>query len=606
VASTRGNLTISEAFRTFRTASRFLLAAAMLYYAARAFLRIEPSPSSPELLARTLGSLQPHELLANMLGHSYRLAVFIGINELIAAVLLLRAKTALLGALISVLVLSNVIAMGFFFAVPGWYFSVILLALAAVVILPEGMRLSRLHLTRGPVEPSSFAPLAASSAGEPSVSSVIGASSLSRWAKRFGFYTLFAYSILYTLFSEPIGWVVNSWRMAQSIFAEFVVFRLAPAVSWLPIPPIERYTGNFWHVIAWGCLVLAPIIGLIWSFINWRRTDFTTLYRWLRTIVRFVVASMMFDYAFIKFSGAQVWPPTIAQMTRTVAEFQPSALLFFGTVSYSYGYMVFTGLGELTGGLLLLSRRTATLGALILFPLLLNVTLFNIFYDIGVEDRSAPLLLFTVIIFAQDIRRLVDAYILNRAIPPAQDDPPVLSGGMRWALKLLILSTFVMRFYAHVTGNALMAPDQSEPMMGSYAVDSFAINGVARQPIPTDTVRWMRMDVEPYGRLTIARMDGSERVFRAAVDSTESQIMIFGGMPAVRGAARWRAPMSYDPNPSGYLLVSHPGPTLLHLDGIVENDTVSVRLHELRDRDFPLMKHATFLSGQRRTFRDLF
>jgi hypothetical protein len=293
-------------------------------------------------------------------------------------------------------------------------------------------------------------------------------------------------------------------------------------------------------------------------------------------------------------------------MTRTVGEFQPSALLFFGTVSYSYGYMVFTGLGELTGGLLLLSRRTATLGALILFPLLLNVTLFNIFYDIGVEDRSAPLLLFVVIILAQDIRRLVNAYILNRPSTAAPPDPPILSGGMRWALKLVILGTFVMRFYAHVTGHALMAPDQSGPLMGSYAVDSFSVNGRVIAATPNDTTRWSRIDIEPYGKLTIGRMDGSERVFRAAVDSTESQIVLFGGMPAVRGADRWRAPMSYDSNPSGIVLVTHLGPTLIQLNGIVEDDTVAVRLHELRDRDFPLMKQATFLSGQRRTFRDLF
>ena len=36
-----------------------------------------------------------------------------------------------------------------------------------------------------------------------------------------------------------------------------------------------------------------------------------------------------------------------------------------------------------------------------------DVTLFNIFYDIGVEDRSAPLLLFAVIIFAKDVRRVI-------------------------------------------------------------------------------------------------------------------------------------------------------------------------------------------------------
>ena len=137
-------------------------------------------------------------------------------------------------------------------------------------------------------------------------------------------------------------------------------------------------------------------------------------------------------------------------------------------------------------------------------------------------------------------------------------------------------------------GTAPMSPAPPIALQGSYVVDSFVINGQARPPIPTDTVRWLRIDIEPYGKMTVARMDGSERAFRIAVDTVASRIIVGVGMPAVRGAARDRAPMSNSPFATGALAVTRPASNVLQLDGRVEDNVLSVRLHQLHEWEFPL------------------
>ncbi|WP_245804700.1 hypothetical protein [Halobacillus hunanensis] len=61
---------------------------------------------------------------------------------------------------------------------------------------------------------------------------------------------------------------------------------------------------------------------------------------------------------------------------------------FFG---YSRMYEIFIGLGEVIAAILIMIPRTATLGAIIYFPIIVNVMMVNYFFDIGVQDLSTVL-----------------------------------------------------------------------------------------------------------------------------------------------------------------------------------------------------------------------
>ncbi|HZX59350.1 MAG TPA: DoxX family membrane protein, partial [Mucilaginibacter sp.] len=59
------------------------------------------------------------------------------------------------------------------------------------------------------------------------------------------------------------------------------------------------------------------------------------------------------------------------------------AWAFFG---YSKFYSYTIGIAEIAGGLLLMFRRTALLGAIFLFPVLLNITLIDYSFDVSAKD----------------------------------------------------------------------------------------------------------------------------------------------------------------------------------------------------------------------------
>src|ERR1044071_6897724 len=105
--------------------------------------------------------------------------------------------------------------------------------------------------------------------------------------------------------------------------------------------------------------------------------------------------------------------------------------LMWAFMGYSLPYTVFAGLAEVTGGVLLLWRRTATLGALVVAIVMTNVVLMNLCYDVPVKLFSTLLLVFAIAIGLPDARRLLGA-VLGRAaaeLPPRARMTPGLERG---------------------------------------------------------------------------------------------------------------------------------------------------------------------------------
>jgi hypothetical protein len=80
------------------------------------------------------------------------------------------------------------------------------------------------------------------------------------------------------------------------------------------------------------------------------------------------------------------------------------AWTFFG---YSRVYEIFIGIGEVLAGLLIMIPRTFTLGAVIYFPIALNIMMVNYCYQIGVQDLSTVLVLMNVYLLWLDRKKLL-------------------------------------------------------------------------------------------------------------------------------------------------------------------------------------------------------
>ncbi len=93
------------------------------------------------------------------MGASEPYTMFVGAAEMIAGILLFPRKTSTLGALMTVGVMSNVVALNFSYDVPVKLYSSHLLAQAVFLVLPEIRRLMNFFILNRPVEFVSEQPL---------------------------------------------------------------------------------------------------------------------------------------------------------------------------------------------------------------------------------------------------------------------------------------------------------------------------------------------------------------------------------------------------------------------------------------------------------------
>lgn len=159
---------------------------------------------------------------------------------------------------------------------------------------------------------------------------------------------------------------------------------------------------------------IAIVATIVWSIVDRRRARYDRLAALFHVFIRFHVAVQMITYGLAKAIPSQFPPPGSARLLETFGEASPMGILW-AFMGASTAYTVFAGLGELAGGILVVFRRTATLGALVSAGVMTNVVMLNFCYDVPVKLFSSHLLLMTLIVAAPDARRLVDVLVFHRA-----------------------------------------------------------------------------------------------------------------------------------------------------------------------------------------------
>ncbi|MBG8553737.1 hypothetical protein [Hymenobacter guriensis] len=128
------------------------------------------------------------------------------------------------------------------------------------------------------------------------------------------------------------------------------------------------------------------------------------------------LSMQLFMYGSSKVFATQ-FPRLWANLDTPPAELTPMrvAWQFFG---YSRTYQQFLGWGEILPAVLLLFRRTRTLGAFVATVVMLNVFVINLFFDVCVKIGSGTYLALALLLLAQDADRLWQFFILHRPAAP--------------------------------------------------------------------------------------------------------------------------------------------------------------------------------------------
>lgn len=132
---------------------RFSLAAAMVTYGGFKIIPSQfPAPTLDRLL-QPFGDASPMGLLWTFMGASKPYEIFSGAAEMLAGLLLIARRTAMLGALVAIAVLANIVMLNFCYDVPVKLYSSHLLLMAIFLALPDLRRLADFFVFNRPVQP---------------------------------------------------------------------------------------------------------------------------------------------------------------------------------------------------------------------------------------------------------------------------------------------------------------------------------------------------------------------------------------------------------------------------------------------------------------------
>ena len=395
---------------------------------------------------------------------------------------------------------------------------------------------------------------------------------------RFAFCYLVLYSFPFPLYYIPyvgmgLGWyfkLMNDLVMwvGKQVFG--VVITVQPNGS-------GDTTYNYVQVFCY--LVIAAAAALVWSLLDRRRRNYARLYEWLRVYTRFVLAVAMIGYGAFKVIPSQFPAPTFDRLMQPYGDSSPMGLLwtFMGA---SVAYNVFTGLGELVGGLLLVFRRTTLLGALVCIGVMTNVVMLNFSYDVPVKLYSMHLLLMAVFLAAHDLRRLANVLVLNRPAEPAEERPLFRRRWLHVGSKVL-----GVLFIGYLTFTSLQisykqaqeyspAEAAKSPLYGLWEIEELVVDGQVSPPRVTDANRWRRVMITGGGRMSFQLMSGSRERYNLEIDEKKRTLAF-----SKRDDPSWKSTLTY----------TRPQPQLLVMQGKFGDRQVRARLRQGKIPEFLLM-----------------
>src|SRR5262249_38975967 len=138
------------------------------------------------------------------------------------------------------------------------------------------------------------------------------------------------------------------------------------------------------YALAVLLLIVAALIAAIWSVADRKRPNYAALQKWFRLFVRFGLGSTLVTYGTMKAVPLQMPYPTLTRLLEPYGDFSLMGVLW-SQIGASPAYETFTGIVELTAGILLFVPGLTLLGALISLMTTTEVFVLNMTYDVPVK-----------------------------------------------------------------------------------------------------------------------------------------------------------------------------------------------------------------------------
>jgi hypothetical protein len=343
--------------------------------------------------------------------------------------------------------------------------------------------------------------------------------------QRVGFRFVFLYLVLYNLpfpvdVFTPTRPLSQAWQDLMNGMASWVGENL------FNVEVIIQATGSGDTMLAYMQAVSFCLLSfagtLVWTVLAGDTLKHRTLHEWLRVYVRFSLGYTMISYGAFKVIQSQFVPPTLDRLLQPLGTMSPMGLLWT-FMGFSAAYNVFTGLGEIVGGVLLYLRRTMVLGSLIVIAVMSHVTMLNFTYDAPVKLYSLHLLAMALFLAAPHAKAFLGVLVREGAFPAALRTQWL---GKEWVRRAAVVVALVFLGYSlYATLSRSRAAQQAwqrlaAPLHGVYEAEEFT--RIPAEDLPTtmlDDSRWKRLTITRWGAATIELGNDSTLNFRAAADT---------------------------------------------------------------------------------------
>jgi uncharacterized protein (DUF983 family) len=328
-------------------------------------------------------------------------------------------------------------------------------------------------------------------------------------------------------------------------------------------------------------IVIAAVIGaLIWTLADRKARNYNNLFYWLTVIVRYYVAITMVTYGCVKIIKLQFPGPSPDRLLQPFGNASPMGLAWT-YMGYSTGFNYFTGMAELSCGLLLFFRKTATLGAIVGLVVAGNIMAINYSFDVPVKLLSTMLVVMCLYLLSKDAIRLINFFFLNKAAQPANLGPHTFK--KRWknitlttVKYILVIYTVGMNFYGDVQAMSQYGDKAKRPpLYGIYNVQSFVRNNDSIPPLKTDTTRWDKMSISYSGSARLVMMNDSTKRYSFVIDTVKHTIIMNTYADTVNKA---------------YYTYSQPAKDMLLLKGKFKKDSLNISLKKYDLNKFLLLR----------------
>jgi uncharacterized membrane protein YphA (DoxX/SURF4 family) len=252
------------------------------------------------------------------------------------------------------------------------------------------------------------------------------------------------------------------------------------------------------------------------------------------TIMRYYLGITMLTYGFTKVFKMQFPAPSPYTLLEPFGDSSPMGLAWT-FMGYSTGYNLFTGFAEIISGGLLFFRRTTAIGAFLAFIVSVNIMAMNYAFDIPVKLLSTTMVLMSLFLLNDNIRRLFNLFFRKGAVRLSiVPRPPMRSKPLRITLVVIKSLLVIYAFF----GSAWLSLEERKEygdnaphtqLYGIYNTRSFFYDKDTLAPLQTDTVRWKQLVIEgspTYAYAVIKMMNDSAKGFYAKTDTMEHILTI--------------------------------------------------------------------------------